>query len=64
MVAKTTLVDSLKAFEMKNYVFHTFQSEIFVFEMLSTNPLGEIATLIALRSPSVFTGLKNQAESS
>lgn len=48
--------------EIKNHVFHALQSEISVFEMLSASPLGEIATLIALRSPLVPPEHKNEAE--
>ncbi|KAI0386913.1 hypothetical protein F5Y04DRAFT_288708 [Hypomontagnella monticulosa] len=43
-------VDSLKAVEMRNRVLKEMKSEISVFELLSANPLAELAVKIASRS--------------
>jgi hypothetical protein len=43
-------VDSLKAVEMRNRVLKEMQSDISVFELLSSTPLTDIAAKIAARS--------------
>ncbi|KAL8877900.1 MAG: hypothetical protein Q9192_008569 [Flavoplaca navasiana] len=46
----TTIVDSLKAVEMRNRVQREMQSDVSVFELLSATPLTDLSTKIAERS--------------
>jgi aryl carrier-like protein len=43
-------VDSFKAVEIRNQVLRELKSDISVFEILSSMPLGELSGLIATRS--------------
>ncbi|KAM3417219.1 hypothetical protein BST61_g5478 [Cercospora zeina] len=43
-------VDSLKAVEIRNKVLKDMQSEVFVFELLSSSPLAEVSTKVAAKS--------------
>jgi hypothetical protein len=54
-------VDSLKAIEVRNWIFGELKADVSVFEILSPVPLSQLAMKIVSKSTLVSAGLATEA---
>lgn len=61
MILTISAVDSLKAIEVRNWIFNELQADVSVFEILSPIPLSRLAMKIVAKSSLVLPEVAKQA---